>query len=125
MIVHTISTLLRDDVAPPLVLWNVVLDELVSDVSHVRKVCLRAFNTMLQQLQTEQQSKVELVEEHDRFPDKNFSNWNGMPPRKRITDHLVRRLTMTDRQSLIVLLSDAGSPEGDNGSLQVSAATLI
>uniref|UniRef100_A0A7S0F2D7 Proteasome activator complex subunit 4 C-terminal domain-containing protein n=1 Tax=Hanusia phi TaxID=3032 RepID=A0A7S0F2D7_9CRYP len=105
MIVHTISTLLRDDVAPPVILWNVVLDELVSDVSHVRKVCLRAFNTMLQQLQTEQQSKVEFVEEHDRFPDKNFSNWNGMPSRKRINEHLtqVRQKVITEHYKLEVV----------------------
>ena len=58
MVIATLATGLRDDSAAPLEVWDALLDGLISDISHLRKLCFRAVGTALELLQTVQQSKV-------------------------------------------------------------------
>jgi hypothetical protein len=58
MVIATLATGLRDDSAAPLEVWDALLDGLISDISHLRKLSFRAVGTALELLQTVQQSKV-------------------------------------------------------------------
>jgi hypothetical protein len=77
MVIGTLATMLRNDTAAPLKVWDALLDGLVSDISHLRKLCFRALSTALELLQTKQQSKEDCDGMQRLFPDKNMQAWNG------------------------------------------------
>ena len=60
MVIGSLATGLRDDSPAPLEVWDALLDGLISDISHLRKLCFRAVGTALELLQTLQQSKVDV-----------------------------------------------------------------
>ena len=90
MVIGTLATMLRDDVAAPLVVWEALLDGLISDISHLRKLCFRAIGTALELLQTEQQSKKDADGMQSLFPDKNFQCWNGRAPKSHMNEQSCR-----------------------------------
>jgi hypothetical protein len=119
MVIGTLATTLRDDVAVPLKAWDCLLDGLVSDISHLRKLCFRAVGTALELLQTTQQSKVDLDGSQRRFCDKNFQGWNGRAPLAPVNRYScrVRAAAVTDeyraqvRRLLEARFADAGFVE--------------
>ena len=90
MVIGTLATMLRHDVAAPKQVWNAVLDGLVSDISHLRKLCFRALSTALELLQDSQQSKSDADGMQAIFPDKNYQSWNGHAPTPPINEGACR-----------------------------------
>ena len=80
MIVHSVIVMLRDDAPVPLVVWDTVLSKMVTDLSHVRKVCIRALGKALSLLQTRRRSKEPRDPSEAPFQEKNFGLWNGPLP---------------------------------------------
>ena len=80
MIIDAVTVMLRDDTATPLLVWQTILDGMVSDIAHIREACYPALGSALELLQTGQQSKEDRDQAQTRFPDKAFFHCNGPPP---------------------------------------------
>jgi hypothetical protein len=142
MIIGTLATMLRDDqparysacltgtkvqILTPEELrgsfkvWEALLSGLISDISHLRKLCFRAVSTALELLQTTQQSKEDADGMQRVFPDKNLQLWNGRAataPIKR-QSYRARAAAVTDeyREEVLKLVRQRFSDEGFMESL--------
>ncbi len=117
MVVDAVTVMVRDDVATPISVWRLLLDGMVSDISHVREACYPALCSALELMQTRKVSKDDSDGQHKRFPDKPYVHWNGSYTPVRIDDFTldIRKSVITDEYVDQVRELLLGYFEGENG----------
>jgi hypothetical protein len=117
MVVDAITVMVRDDVATPTSVWRLLLEGMVSDISHVREACYPALCSALELMQTRKLSKEDPDGQHKRFPDKPYVHWNGSHAQVRIDEFAlkVRKGVITDGYVDQIRDLLLGYFEGENG----------